>query len=85
MIKVEGEVKKVNHKKTRGFADINFNDLVIKGYRIVEGKDGLFVSEPSHADNGEWFKSVYTKNKDLREEIAKVVLEAYAAAPEATQ
>jgi stage V sporulation protein G len=46
--------------------------------RIVEGKDGLFVSMPQEAGkDGKWYNSVIPLRRDVKDEIEKVCLEAY--------
>ncbi len=40
--KLEGE------SKLKAFVDISLAGLVVKGLRIVEGQNGLFVSMPRH-------------------------------------
>ena len=64
---------------TKAFCDLSVLDgLVIKGLRIVEGKDGLFVSMPREVSrDGKWYNTVIPLNKEIKEEIEKVVLEAY--------
>lgn len=68
---------------TKAFADIQYGDLVIKGYRVVQGNEGdLFVSRPSDPgedENGEtaWFPKVKSKNKRTQELIDEAILEKY--------
>ena len=71
--KLEGE------GATKAFCDISILDsLVINGLRIVQGKDGLFVSMPREAGkDGKWYNSVIPLTREVKDEIEKVVLEAY--------
>ena len=64
---------------TKAFCDLSVLDsFVIKGLRIVEGEKGLFVSMPSEAGkDGKWYKTVLPLNKEVMDEIEKLVLEAY--------
>ncbi|MDD5421946.1 MAG: SpoVG family protein [Candidatus Omnitrophota bacterium] len=64
---------------TKAFCDISiFGSLVINGLRVVEGKDGLFVSMPrEEGKDGKWYNTVIPLNRDVKDEIEKVVLEAY--------
>lgn len=66
---------------TKGFADITVEDGVsILGLRIVEGKDGLFVSMPrEEGKDGKWYNTVVFLKRDLKEEVERIVLEAYGA------
>lgn len=62
-------------------ASISFNDdLIIAGYRVCDGKNGLFVSPPNHRTKGQWADSCYAKSKELREFINSSILDAYAQA-----
>jgi stage V sporulation protein G len=65
--------------RIKAFVDIGINDaLLIKGLRIVQGKNGLFVSIPvEQGKNEKWYERVRCLNKDIREEIANTVLAAY--------
>jgi Uncharacterized protein, involved in the regulation of septum location len=64
---------------TKAFCDLSILDsFVIKGLRVVEGKDGLFVSMPrEEGKDGKWYNTVIPMNKEVKEEIEKLVLEAY--------
>ena len=64
---------------TKAFCDISiFDSLVINGLRIVEGKDGLFVSMPrEEGKDGKWYNTVIPLRREVKDEIEKVVLEAY--------
>jgi len=64
---------------TKAFCDLSILDsLVIKGLRVVEGKDGLFVSLPREAGrDGKWYNTVIPLKREIKDEIEKLVLEAY--------
>ena len=80
---IEIKVLKVHRidgdNRIKAFVDISINDaLLIKGLRIVQGKNGLFVSMPTEqGKNEKWYERVRCLNKDIREEIANTVLAAY--------
>lgn len=63
----------------KAFVDIGINDvLLIKGLRIVHGKNGLFVSMPTEQGKDEkWYERVRCLNEDIRDLITQKVLEAY--------
>lgn len=63
----------------KAFADIIVNDaLLIKGIKVLEGKNGLFVSMPQEqAKDKKWYDSVRCLTKDVREQITEVVLSVY--------
>lgn len=67
---------------TKALAEIVFNDqLLIRGIRIVEGENGLYISYPFpvHPTTGEdGFKSsVFPITKALRDHVEAVVIEKY--------
>ena len=67
--------------RLKAFVDLGVNDaLLIKGIRVVQGKNGLFVSMPiEQGKNERWYERVSCLNKDTHSLIAQKVLEAYSA------
>jgi len=65
----------------KAFVDLGVNDVfLIKGVRVVEGKNGLFVSMPVEQGKDEkWYERVRCLNKDVSSIITQKVLEAYTA------
>jgi stage V sporulation protein G len=66
----------------KAFADISVNDsLVIKGLRVVEGKNGLFVSMPrEQGKDSKWYDQVSCTSTDVFDDIANKVLTEYQTA-----
>ena len=64
--------------KLRAFFDLSTQEgFTIKGFKIIEGINGLFVSMPSQKSNdGEFYDSVFA-SKDLRDELNHLALTAY--------
>ncbi len=64
---------------TKAFCDLSIlNSFVIKGLRVVEGEKGLFVSMPQEAGkDGKWYNTVIPLNREVKDEIERLVLEAY--------
>ena len=64
---------------TKAFCDLSVSDsLVIKGLRVVEGEKGLFVSMPrEEGRDGKWYNTVIPLKREVKDEIEKLVLEAY--------
>jgi len=64
---------------TKAFCDLSVLDsLVIKGLRVVEGEKGLFVSMPrEEGKDGKWYNTVIPLKREVKDEIEKLVLEAY--------
>ena len=66
--------------KVRAFFDLTTSEgFVIKGFKIIEGINGLFVSMPSQKSNdGEYYDSVFA-TKELRDELNKMALDNYGS------
>ncbi len=64
--------------KLKAFADVSFSGIVIKGFSVVSGEKGLFVSMPRHqGKDGKWYDTVTASTKELKQQLSEVVLEAY--------
>lgn len=64
--------------KLKAFADVTFSGVVIKGFSVVNGEKGLFVSMPRHqGKDGKWYDTVTPSTKELKQQLSEVVLEAY--------
>ena len=76
-MKIE-RMNKGNWGKLRAFFDLRTSDgVVIKGFKIVEGINGLFVGMPSVQNKeGEYYDSVFA-DKDLRDELEKLAIREY--------
>ena len=63
----------------RAFVDISINDaILIRGVRVVQGKDGLFISLPSEkAKDNKWYESVRCLNNEVKQSIQDAVIKAY--------
>ena len=68
-----------NGGQLKAFADIILGgQFAIKGFRVVEGKKGLFVSMPSEVGkDGTWYNTFKPITKEALAELSRVVLEAY--------
>ena len=73
LVKFEGE------GSLKAYCDLAVGDsFLIKGLRVVEGKNGLFVSMPrQQSKGGKWFDSVATLTKETKIEVERLVLAAY--------
>ena len=78
-IKVNRVHKIENNKFLKAFADIVVNDaLLIKGLKIVERNNALFVSMPAEqAKDKKWYENVRCLSDGVKEQITERVLEAY--------
>ncbi len=63
----------------KAFCDLAIGErLLIKGLRVVEGKNGLFVSMPrQQGKDAKWYDNVVALTKEIKQEVNRVVLEAY--------
>ncbi len=64
--------------KTAAFFDIQTDDgITIKGFKIVSGSNGLFVSSPNEkGKDGEYYETVILP-KDMKDSLEKIALEEY--------
>ena len=78
-IKVQRIQRMENGNGLKAFADIAVNDsLLIKGLRVIEGKNGLFISLPQQQGrDNKWYDSVKCLSNNVREYISDIVLYAY--------
>lgn len=64
---------------TKAFCDVEIaHAFLVKGLRVVEGKNGLFVSMPQEAGkDGNWYDTVIPLSKEARQRVSDLVLGAY--------
>ena len=64
--------------KLKAFVDVSFAGIVVKGFSVVDGSNGLFVSMPRHqGKDGKWYNTVYPATKELKQQLSEAVLTAY--------
>lgn len=63
----------------KAYVDIALNEsLLLKGLRIVEGRQGLFVSMPREkGKDNRWYETVHPMSKQVKELIANAILSVY--------
>ena len=62
----------------RAFFDITTQEgFTLKGFKIIEGANGLFVSYPSQKDNDGEYQDTIWSDKEIREKVLKMALEKY--------
>ena len=78
-IQVQRMYRFESDRPLKAFADITVNDvLLIKGIKVLEGKNGLFVSMPQEqAKDKKWYDTVRCLTQDMREQVTEVVLAVY--------
>ena len=64
---------------TKAFCDLSIlGNFIVKGLRVVQGEKGLFVSMPrEEGRDGKWYTTVIPLKREVKDEIEKIVLEAY--------
>ena len=67
--------------KVRAFFDLATTEgFTMKGFKIIEGINGLFVSMPSQkGSDGEYYDTIWMESKELRESVNKLALDSYGA------
>ena len=70
--------KLVGDGKFKAVADVKFADcLLVKGFFVVQGKNGIFVSMPSKlSKDGKW-QNVIEPESFLKRELEEKVLKCY--------
>ena len=77
------EVEKIyrfdNGGQLKAFVDISLENMfVLKGFRVVEGKKGLFVSYPSEiGKDGKWYNTIVAITDEAKGLVEGVILKAY--------
>jgi stage V sporulation protein G len=78
MIEVARLYKFDNGSALKAFADVIIGEVLVKGVRIIEGNNGLFVTMPkSQGKDGKWYPTVALVDKSMQGELQSIVLEAY--------
>ena len=85
MVKTSNGVEVLSLRRLSGdsnlkaFVDVSFAGVfIVKGLRVVEGKNGLFVGMPREkGKDGKWYNRAYPLTKEFKELLNEVVLEAY--------
>ena len=65
--------------KVRSFFDITTQEgFTIKGFKLIEGINGLFVSMPSQKGNDEeYYDTVWLDSKELRDQLNQTAIDHY--------
>lgn len=73
------DIRKVNSETLKAFADIRMGGCaVIKGFSVMKGKNGVFVSMPrKQGKDGRWFEVFSPENDEFKAVIQDKVMEAY--------
>ena len=81
-IKVQRIQKMESDSSLKAFVDIVVNDsILIKGLKIIEGTNGVFVSMPQERGrDNKWYDSIRCLTEGAKEYISDVVLYSYQQA-----
>jgi len=53
-------------------------EFLVKGFRLVEGKNGLFVAVPrQQGSDGKWYGTVFPLTEEAKRELDRVILEFF--------
>ena len=64
--------------KLRAFFDLKTSEgIVIKGFKLVEGINGMFVGMPSQKGKDDEFFDTVFMDRDIREELNQAAMDAY--------
>jgi len=68
--------------KVKAFFDVENGGFEMKGFRLVEGINGLFVSMPSRKGtdeegNDKWFDTIWIESRDIREKLNNEAINEY--------
>lgn len=70
----------------KAFVDVQFGDsFIVKGFKIIQGKQDLFVAMPSELSKkegetgGKWFNTFVPLNDDFKNELSDIIMESYEA------
>ena len=64
---------------TKAFANITFDDVfVVRNLKVIEGKNGIFVSMPSRRlQDGEFQDVCFPITAEFRENIQETIIDGY--------
>ncbi len=80
-----GEMKKGSWGKIRAFFDLITEDgFTLKGFKLVEGINGLFVGFPSQKGNDEEYHDTIWADRDVKEQVNQLAVEQYGDGVEDT-
>ncbi|MAT56606.1 MAG: SpoVG family protein [Melioribacteraceae bacterium] len=67
------------NSKVKAFFDIKTQEgIIIKGFKIIEGANGLFASVPStKAKDDKYYDDVVFPTKEMKDKLNEMALEAY--------
>ena len=76
---VRVSIVKKDDSKLKAVASVTFDDcFVVHDIKVIEGNEGYFIAMPSRKTNdGEYKDIAHPIKTELREELIKVILDAF--------
>tara|TARA_R100001594_G_scaffold14275_2_gene30336 strand:+ start:1508 stop:1861 length:354 start_codon:yes stop_codon:yes gene_type:complete len=72
-------INKGSWGKVRAFFDVETSEgFTLKGFKLIEGVNGMFVSMPSEKNKDGEYQDTIFASKQLRQEVNKIALEEYS-------
>ena len=73
-------IRRLDGSKIKAYADVMFDETyLVKGFRIVEGKDGLFVGFPQEVGkNGRWYNKFEVVDEGAKKTLSELVMTSCA-------
>lgn len=77
----EVRISLCDEERLKAFANVTFdNEFVVRGLKVIEGRNGLFVSMPSRRrSNGTYQDIAHPITTDMRSRLEEEVISAYEA------
>ena len=72
-----GRIKTGEWGKVKAFFDVTVGCLSIKGFKLVEGINGLFASMPSQQDKDGNYNDTVWADKETRSKLNELAISAY--------
>ena len=67
MIEIARLYRVENDSSVKAFADVIIGEVLVKGIRVIKGKDGLFAGMPkSKGKDGKWYDMVMILDEELK-------------------
>ena len=64
--------------KLKAFVDVAIGEYIVKGLRILQGQEGLFLAMPrEQGKDGRWYSYFYPKSPQAKQALSEIVLAAY--------
>ena len=74
------KVYPIKEGNLKAYVDISIDDaIIIKGFKVMDGKNGLFVAMPSvqNKRDEKYYETVSCNNTEVKDDLSNTVLVAY--------